>query len=442
MTPALKRIIRHFTSADDFLADLNRQVIFDDELQTAVTAIIEQVRQEGDQALLHYTKQFDSVARTELEVTATEWQKLQNLPLEIEQLLAEAAANIRRFHQQEMKAIQDWQLTANGAMVGQRIVPIERVGVYVPGGKAAYPSSVLMNVIPAQVAGVPEIVLVSPPDRETGLVNPLVLTAARLLQVSEIYAVGGVQAIAALAYGTETIPPVAKITGPGNRYVTEAKRQVYGKVGIDALAGPSEIVILADETANPVHLAADLLSQAEHDENARAILISTNDQILAATEIELERQLSTLPKAAVARTALAQAGALIKVTDLSAGIALINKIAPEHLELQLSNPEKILPLIKSAGAIFLGSFTPEPVGDYWAGSNHILPTAGGARFSSALSVRDFLHWTSIISYDQKALAQHAIKIARFARLEGLEAHARAIECRATVAENERIITNE
>ena len=286
-----------------------------------------------------------------------------------------------------------------------------------------------MNVIPARVAGVEEIVLVTPPDRKSGKISPIVLAAAGLLGIQEIYQVGGAQAISALAYGTETISPVDKITGPGNRYVSEAKRQLSGVVGIDSIAGPSEIVILADHTANPVYLAADLLSQAEHDEYARAILISNQDSILLQTENELKKQLKTLPRSNLAKVSLINNGALVKVKNLSEGVNLVNKIAPEHLEIQVKNPHSILDSVKNAGALFLGRYTPEPVGDYWAGCNHILPTSAGARYSSALSVRDFLRWISVVEYDKNKLQTEGKKIARFARIEGLEAHARAVEYR-------------
>jgi histidinol dehydrogenase len=284
-----------------------------------------------------------------------------------------------------------------------------------------------MNAIPAQVAGVKEIVIVSPPDKETGRVSPLVLAAAQILGIDEIYALGGAQAVAALAYGTESIHPVDKITGPGNQWVTEAKRQVFGQTGIDSLAGPSEIVIVADESADPSCMAADLLSQAEHDTLARAVLISWKSEILDMAEKELERQVSMLPRQTIARQALKN-GAFIHVKDLEEAITAVNTIAPEHLEFQVSNAETMLPRV-IAGAVFIGPFTPEPVGDYWAGCNHILPTGGTARFASALSVRDFMRWTSVMRYDLETLRRDREAIANLARLEGLEAHARSVEAR-------------
>jgi len=421
--------IRRFNSAGEFLAQLQRSREVSPELVETVRDIIATVRKEGDEALTEYTRRFDGVGRDSLAVTAEEWTESSGVDQETKDLLAEAASNIRRFHEQEFSRLESWRIEEEGATVGQQLVPLQRVGVYVPGGTAAYPSSVLMNVIPAQVAGVEEIAIVTPPVGETGYINPMVLAAAEQLGIGEIYGVGGAQAVAALAYGTESIRRVQMISGPGNKFVNEAKRQVFGQVGIDSLAGPSEILILADVTADPALLAADLLSQAEHDADARAVLISPEKQVLDATAAELGEQLETLPRREIAEESLRTGGGLILVGDLNEGIALTNEIAPEHLELQVRDPEETLKKIRAAGAAFLGKYTPEPVGDYWAGSNHILPTGGSARYASALSVHDFVRWTSTVYYTEARLQKDGAKVSRFARLEGLEAHARAVDLR-------------
>lgn len=401
----------------------------DKEIIERVENIIEKVRKEGDRALLEYTKKFDKVERDSLQISLEELQASRKITSEEIALIREAAENIKKFHQQEMEYLKTWKMKSSGSYTGRISSPIRRAGIYVPGGTAPYPSSVLMNVIPAQVAGVKEIALVSPPNSETGEINPYVVASAVLVGVQEMYAVGGAQAIAALAYGTESIRPVDKITGPGNIYVTEAKRQIIGTAGIDSLAGPSEIVILADSEAEPTWIASDLLSQAEHDVLARAILISTDRTILGQTREEVLSQLESLPRKEIAGTSLREKGALIFAHSLEQGVDIVNRIAPEHLELMVKNPEKILKDITSTGAVFMGDHTPEPVGDYWAGPNHILPTGGNARYSSALSVEDFCKWTSVIKYNRDELQEHADKIAAFARLEGLEAHARSVEKR-------------
>lgn len=421
-------IIRRFSSKDAYLRQKIAKEILDSNVSEVVGTILRQVRENGDAALIQLTEKYDSVRLKSLAYDFDN-ANVRSIDSDIIRLFEQAADNIRQFHQKEFAQLKDWQYGRDGWRVGQRVVPIQRVGIYVPGGTAAYPSSVLMNVIPAQVAGVPEIVMVSPPDRQTGEPNQWVSVIARMLGIREFYTVGGAQAVAALAYGTETIRPVDKITGPGNRYVAEAKRQVFGPVGIDSIAGPSEIVIVADASANPVYLAADLLSQAEHDAFARAILISPEEQVLDLTEKELRRQLKTLPRVEIAGSALFDQGALISVADLAQAIDLVNQIAPEHLELQTVEPKKLIDGIRNAGAIFIGPYTPEPVGDYWAGSNHILPTSAAARYASALSVRDFLRWISLVEYDQQKLLREGDNIMRFARLEGLEAHARAVEYR-------------
>jgi len=418
--------IPRYSSVTEYLTK-GQGNILDNSVTLRVTQIINQVRENGDSALFRLTRELDGVERPQLDITSEEWASLKDIPSDVPDLLTRAGDNIRRFHMEEKKGLVNWTLLDGKGYVGQRVSPIGRAGLYVPGGTAAYPSSVLMNAIPAQVAGVDEIVIVSPPDRKTGRISPLVLSAAQILGVEEIYALGGAQAVAALAWGTETIRPVDKITGPGNQWVTEAKRQVFGRTGIDSLAGPSEIVIVADESADPGCLAADLLSQAEHDIQARAVLISWNNDILDDTEEELVRQVSMLPRETMTRQALRN-GALIRVEDLEEAVDAVNAMAPEHLELQVSDAEVMLPRV-IAGAVFVGPFTPEPVGDYWAGCNHILPTWGTARFASALSVRDFMRWTSVMRYDRETLNRDREAITCLARLEGLEAHARSVEAR-------------
>ena len=418
--------IPKYSGVPEYLKE-GQEKALDHSVTLGVSKIIAQVRENGDSALFHLTKELDGVERSQLSITTEEWESVEDIPSEVPDLLRRAADNIHRFHTEEKKGIANWTIPEGNGYVGQRVSPIGRAGLYVPGGTAAYPSSVLMNTIPAQVAGVDEIVIVSPPDRNSGRISPLVLAAAQILDIDEIYALGGAQAVAALAYGTESIRPVDKITGPGNQWVTEAKRQVFGQTGIDSLAGPSEIVIVADETADPRCLAADLLSQAEHDTQARAILISWKNDMLDRTEKELERQVAMLPREAMARQALRN-GALIRVEDSEEAIDAVNAIAPEHLELQVSDAEAMLQRV-IAGAVFVGPFTPEPVGDYWAGCNHILPTGGTARFASALSVRDFMRWSSVMRYERETLSRDREAIACLARLEGLEAHARSVEAR-------------
>lgn len=399
-------------------------------LENRVRDIIVKVKEEGDQALGELTAQFDGVDYRQrgFKVTAEE---IEHAYQEVDEqfLLAirRAAENIRQYHEKQQRV--SWlESKEDGTILGQIIRPLKRVGIYVPGGTAAYPSSVLMNALPAVVAGVEEIAMVTPP-RKDGTLLPEVLVAAAECKVQEIYKIGGAQAIAALAYGTETIAPVDKITGPGNIYVTLAKKQVYGTVDIDMLAGPSEILILADESGNPRELAADLLSQAEHDRLASAILVSPSLQLLEKTVREVERQLKTLPRGEIAAASWETYGAAILVQDIQEGIDLANKIAPEHFELVVKEPFSWLGKVKNAGAVFLGGNTPEPVGDYFAGPNHVLPTGGTARFSSVLDVDAFLKKISVLSYSPEALQRDAEDIICLARREGLEAHARAIEVR-------------
>jgi histidinol dehydrogenase len=402
------------------------------EQNEAALRIVADVKAEGDAALLRYTEQHDRVKldAASLRVTQEEIQAAYALvDADFLTAIREAAVNVRVFHEKQMRT--SWMdLQQDGTLLGQIMRPLKRVGVYVPGGKAAYPSSVLMNVIPAQVAGVPEIVMVTPPATGgTEGIDPYILVAAAEAGVKEMYRVGGAQAIAALAYGTASIAPVDKICGPGNIYVALAKRAVFGAVDIDSIAGPSEIVVLADDSADPAYVAADLLSQAEHDEMASAILVTPSQQLAEAVAAEVERQLSTLPRQDIARSSIDSYGAVLLVDSLEAGIDVVNQIAPEHLEVLTVDPMRLLGYIQNAGAIFLGPYSSEPVGDYFAGPNHIIPTNGTARFSSPVNVDDFLKKSSLIYYSKEALLANGEKIMTLARHEGLEGHARAIEIR-------------
>jgi histidinol dehydrogenase len=399
-----------------------------EEQRQTVKAIIEAVRKNGDAALMAYTEKFDRATLNSMLVSDEEIREAyEETGAEYVAIIQEAAENIRSFHQKQVR--NSWLTTeANGTILGQKVTPLDSVGVYVPGGTAAYPSSVLMNVMPAKVAGVERIVMVSPPGAN-GKLPAAVVVAAQEAGVKEIFKVGGAQAVAALAYGTEAIKPVDKIVGPGNIYVALAKREVFGDVDIDMIAGPSEIAILADETARASEVAADLLSQAEHDERACCVLVTTSQRLAVQVSEEVVRQLETLPRKAIAEQSIADYGAIYVADTLEEAIETINTLAPEHLEVMTENPMELLGQIKHAGAIFIGRYSSEPVGDYFAGPNHVLPTNGTARFSSPLNVDDFQKKSSIISYSQKALQENVEKIAAFARLEGLEAHARAVESR-------------
>lgn len=413
------------------LTRLTRKSYGDDAaLERRVADILERVRREGDEALYQLTLELDQadLRAKELRLSGGEIeQAYQAVGEEYLQALRAAKTNILRFHEKQKRT--SWlEPEADGTMMGMLIRPLQRVGIYVPGGTAAYPSSVLMNALPAVAAGVQEIVMVSPP-RADGSLLPEVVVAAAEAGVTEIYPLGGAQAIAALAYGTEQIRRVDKITGPGNIYVTLAKKQVFGTVDIDMLAGPSEILILADETGRPQELAADLLSQAEHDRLSSAILVSPSQRLLEKTVVELENQLATLPRREIAGAAWETYGAAILVKDLAEGLDLANRIAPEHFELVVAEPYAWLGKVKNAGAVFLGRYSPEPVGDYFAGPNHVLPTGGSARFYSPLNVDTFLKKVSVIHYSETALAENQAKIALLARREGLEGHARAVEAR-------------
>jgi histidinol dehydrogenase len=399
-----------------------------DEQRFAVVDIITEVRKSGDQALFAFTEKFDQVSLDRFKVTHAE---IEQAYLELDEnllpIIREAANNIRDYHQRQKR--ESWITTQeNGTILGQKISPLDSVGLYVPGGLAAYPSSVLMNVIPAIVAGVKRIVMVSPPQKN-GNLPAGVLVAANELGIDEIYKVGGAQAIAALAYGTKSIAKVDKIGGPGNIYVALAKREVFGHVSIDMIAGPSEIVVLADETARAMEVAADLLSQAEHDERASSVLVTTSERLANEVKEEVYKQLETLPRQNIARASIENYGAIYVTDTLDEAINLVNELAPEHLEVLTKSPMDLLGRIRHAGAIFLGRFSSEPIGDYFAGPNHVLPTNGTARFSSPLNVDDFMKKSSIISYSEQAMLENGRKVAAFARLEGLEAHARAVEYR-------------
>lgn len=405
----------------------------DQAVESRVRAILEDVRARGDEALADYTRRFDCATFTPamLTVSAEDIRAARALiPAEDAAIIAEAIANIRSFHEAQ-KQNSWWTTREDGTILGQMVRPVDSVGLYVPGGQGGETpliSSLLMNAIPAQVAGVERIVAVSPP-RADGTLNPYILAAAAMLGITEVRLTGSAWAIAALAYGTASIAPVDVIVGPGNIYVTTAKRLLVGRVGIDMIAGPSEIVILADRTAPAAWLAADMLSQAEHDPLAASILVTDSPEAARAVQEELERQLALLPRGDIARKALADWGAIVTVADMAAGVELVNLLAPEHLELAVADPWGLLGDIRHAGAIFMGCGCPEPVGDYFAGPNHVLPTLGTARFSSALSVETFTKKSSVIAAPPAYARRHGAKIARLARLEGLEAHARSVECR-------------
>lgn len=397
------------------------------QLQT-VRDVIAEVRAKGDEAIKYYSEKWDGFAPENLRVTKQEiTEAVKNFDSQLYMDLQEAADNIRLYHNEQKR--NGFQLPlADGSYLAQRITALDAVGLYVPGGSAAYPSSVLMNVIPAQVAGVKRIVITSPAGKD-GKLPEAVLVAAYILGISEIYKVGGAQAIAALAYGTETIAPVDKITGPGNIFVALAKREVFGEVAIDMIAGPSEICVIADDTAYADEIAADLLSQAEHDALACAVLITTSDDLAEQVAEQVEMQLSNLPREAIARKAIENFGQIYVAESIEEAVRAVNSLAPEHLEIVTENAEQVSQMITHAGAIFIGRYSSEPVGDYFAGTNHVLPTNSTARFASGLNVDDFIKRTSVVYYSEKTWQQNAPKIARLARLEGLEGHARAVESR-------------
>ncbi len=400
------------------------------QYEAAVNDIITQIRERGDEALLEYTERFDHCTLTPdtLEVTEEEIRQAYGaLTPEFIEVLKKSAANIRAYHEKQLR--NSWFDTKeNGTILGQKITPLQRVGVYVPGGTAAYPSSVLMNIIPAKVAGVKEIVMTTPPGRD-GSMNPATLVAADIAGAAKIYKAGGAQAVAALAFGTATIPKVDKITGPGNIFVALAKRSVFGYVSIDSIAGPSEILVLADETANPRYVAADLLSQAEHDILASAILITTSGTLAESVSAEIDAFLQQLSRKEIMEQSLQNYGYILLAPDLDTAVETVNEIASEHLEILTASPLEILPKIQNAGAIFLGEYSSEPLGDYFAGPNHVLPTNGTAKFFSPLGVDDFIKKSSVISYSKEALREVHKDIELFAGQEGLTAHANSIKVR-------------
>jgi histidinol dehydrogenase len=396
------------------------------KVEQKVSKILDDVRKDGDKAVLHYTKKFDFGGTTQLAVSPQEISDFANhADKKVVHALKISAKRIRAFH--EMQREKSWSFSEGGALLGQVIRPIERVGIYVPGGKASYPSTVLMNVIPAQVSGVKEIAICVPMPR--GEMNPAVMAAVRLLKIHEVYRIGGAQAIGAMAYGTRTIKKVDKIVGPGNIYVATAKKMVFGAVDIDMIAGPSEILIIADNSADPVFVASDLLSQAEHDELASSILITDSQKLADTVYAELQVQLDELQRKEIARKSLEAFGALIVTKKLREAAEIANRVAPEHLEIMTGNPKKILPFIRNAGAIFLGKWTPEALGDYAAGPNHTLPTGGTARFSSPLGVYDFMKRSSVLSFTKKGFMNLAETVKTIADAEGLEAHGKTIRVR-------------
>jgi histidinol dehydrogenase len=422
-------MIKQYKLAEIAVQDiLNRDIREEHDVEAVVDEIMAKVRVDGDAALLEYEQRFDKAQLEALQVSEAEIaETVASLDADFIRTLELARDNIWRFHSQQVP--KNFVLTEEGGIVlGQKYTAVERAGLYVPGGTASYPSSVLMNAVPAKLAGVSEIVMTTPPNAEGKIAAPI-LAAAKVAGVDKIFKVGGAQAIAALAYGTESVPKVDKIVGPGNIFVATAKRKVFGLVDIDMIAGPSEILVLADDSCNPAYVAADMLSQAEHDKLATAVLITTSQALADAVSVELERQLALLPRQEIARASIENNGKIIVADDLAAAVAAANIIAPEHLEVCVDEPFALLDSIRNAGSIFLGKNVPEALGDYWAGPNHTLPTSGTARFSSPLSVDDFVKKSSFIYYPKPALAEVAGRIEDFAEREGLQAHARSVAIR-------------
>ena len=396
---------------------LDRSTRFEDGVDDAVAAILHDVRTRGDDAVAEYTRRFDN-REPPYEVTRARWDELAGkVDAKVRDALELAASRIRAFHERQVE--HDVDVTLGGVRLELRVTPLRRAGLYVPGGTARYPSSVLMTAIPAKVAGVPEVIMVTPGA------SPEAMLAARLARVDRVFELGGAQAVAALAYGTKTVPRVDKIVGPGNAWVASAKRQVYGEVDIDSIAGPSEVLIIADETADPAWVAADLLAQAEHDREARAIVVTTSRELAEAVVREVEAQLQTLPRRAIADHAIGTHGAAVLVSSIEEAVAFANRFAPEHLELQVAEPRAVAASCTTAGAIFVGAYSCEAAGDYLAGANHVLPTGGAARYASPLGVHDFRKRTSLIEYTEEAAREHADMIASLAACEGLDAHGRS-----------------
>ena len=417
-------MIRILTYGEVEAAEIFARVVPEIDVEATVADIIATVRKEGDKALLAYCEKFDGAVLTDLQVSQEEINEaVAQVEPKFLEILEKAAENIRTFHQKQVRnsfIIND----TDGVVIGQKVIPVDRAGLYVPGGTAAYPSTVLMDAIPAKIAGCREVIITTPPNRE-GKVNPVILAAAKVAGVDRIFKLGGAQAIAALAYGTESVPKVDKIVGPGNAFVAEAKKQVFGAVSIDMIAGPSEILIVADGNSNPRHLAADLLSQAEHDKLASAVLVTDSADLALAVQAELEKQIPLLERAEIARASIDKNGKIIVAPDLNVAVEIANEIAPEHLELCVDAPFDWLDKIRHAGSIFMGRNCPEALGDYFAGPNHTLPTSGTAKFSSPLSVDDFVKKTQYTYYTKDALARVANDVAFFATKEGLTAHAKS-----------------
>jgi len=414
---------------DVFCRITQRGKVFDEEIWTTVNRIVADVAARGDEALFGYTKKLDGYMLN-ADTAAVSPEEMADAVTQVRTddlaILKLAVRRIERFHLKQR--VEDWFYSdEDGIELGQRIVPLERVGIYAPGGLACYPSTVIMAAVPARIAGVPEIILVTP--SKGGKVNPLIAAAAKLSGIQRIFKIGGAQAIAALTFGTESIPRVDKIVGPGNAYVAAAKKLVYGQVAIDMIAGPSEVLVIADETAKAAFVAADLLAQAEHDEMASAVCLTPNETLANEVASEVKRQLINLKRKSIVKRSVKNFGAIVVTRDMDEAIAIANRFAPEHLELMVRNPRKLLSKIKHAGAVFMGHNTPETIGDYIAGPNHILPTGGTARFSSPLGVYDFLKRSSVLSFSKKSLNKYGKQAARFAEMEGLEAHGRSIEKR-------------
>ncbi|MGK0605000.1 histidinol dehydrogenase [Enterococcus gilvus] len=416
------------TEKDQLMAILSRSYSETADVSAVVTKIIERVQKDGDQALYQLIEEIDQVTLSSLAVTEAEIEAAKSaVSTELLEVMTQAKENILAFHKKQVR--QGFVSTEpNGVVMGQRISPLARVGVYVPGGTAAYPSTVLMDVLPAKIAGVKKIVMITPTDHE-GNVPAAILAAASIAGVDNVYKVGGAHGVAALAYGTETIPKVDKIVGPGNIYVATAKKMVYGEVDIDMIAGPSDVLIVADHTANPRWVAADLLAQAEHDKLAQAILVTTEEDLIDDVQAEIAQQLATLPRRAIAEAAIETNGKIILVKDLAEGLSIANQIAPEHLELAVAEPFALLGKVENAGSVFLGHHTPEVLGDYFAGPNHTLPTEGTARFYSPLSVDDFVKKSSYLYYTEEAMREAAHAVELFAETEELMGHARSMKVR-------------
>ena len=417
-----------YTNMVELKNELSRSQFSHDDVNAIVKDILDDVKLRGDQALYDYNKKFDNVSLSSLQVTEKEIEDAFNrLDKELLEVIRYSHENIVRYHTKQ-KRNDFLDKDTDGVILGQIINPIEKVGIYVPGGTAAYPSTVLMNAVPAKVAGVEEIVMVTPPN-EDGTISDVILAAAKIAGVTKIFKVGGAQAVAALSYGTETIPAVYKIVGPGNIFVAMAKKMVFGEVAIDMVAGPSEVLIISDDSSDPVHIAADLLSQAEHDKLAACILVTTSEELAKLVAVEIESQLAELPRQEIARESINNNGRIIIAKSIEEAILISNEIAPEHLELAVMDPFALLSKIKNAGSIFLGHNTPEPLGDYLAGPNHTIPTSGTAKFASPLSVDDFIKKSSVIYYSKEALEKVKDKVILFAESEGLTAHANSVRKR-------------